>query len=479
MKTYLENFESYGLCQGGNINEPSKEDRILIVDNLFDYVRINYPRYKTSIFGDTKPPIPEVVLGGTSNEEASSFKLYGVFDGHCGNIASSFLKQRFPFELCALPDFKAGNYKEALIKTYTNLHKELLSCSKYTPELFDCLFCSGSTASVALVTPIFTYFAFLGDSPIIVWKNKSSGPDFPFSEHSIENYKLHDKIIESNVFFSVYLEDENEPYQILAAGDKTRIEILDRMKKGYEKPRALPFNKCQYPMDALIEREDLRVSSKIYPDDIRVGFAKLNVLGSIGDSIYDPKIFNALIDEVEHYRKERVKVYDALMKNLISKRPIENAISETRRFKFEFERSNITIEELKAISPLTYSYDSIRSFIVKQDKWNKLLKKHIRLPESFDTSSLLCSALMNFRPHHKLKASGLKRQPDIVSILNCDLKLFVLASDGVIKYYSTFKNKYNDIIIKNHNNLKNMARILMDYMSFLGDDRSVIFCHYK
>ncbi|OUM69870.1 hypothetical protein PIROE2DRAFT_2056, partial [Piromyces sp. E2] len=301
----------------------------------------------------------------------------------------------------------------------------------------------------------------------------------PFTEHSIDNFKLHDKIIESNVFFSVYLEDENEPYQILAAGDKTRVEILDRMKKDYEKPHALPFSKCQYPMDALIEKEDLRVKSKIYPDDIRVGFSKLNVLGSIGDSIYDPKIFNALIDEVEHYRKERVRAYDTLMKTLSSKNPSNNTtIVDTKKFKFEFERQNMTVEELKIISPITYTYDSIRSFIVKQERWQKLLKKHIKLPESFDTSSLLCSALMNFRPQHKLKASGLKRQPDVVAILNCDLKLFVLASDGVIKYYSIFKNKYNDIIIKNHNNLKNMARILMEYMSFLGDDRSVICCHY-
>lgn len=250
------------------------------------------------------------------------------------------------------------------------------------------------------------------------------------------------------------------------------------MKKDYDKPRALPYSKCQYPMDALIEKEDLRVKSKIYPDDIRVGFSKLNVLGSIGDSIYDPKIFNALIDEIEHYRKERVKTYDSLMKSLVSKKPIANNLADVRKFKFEFEKPNMTVEELKTISPTTYTYESIRSFIVKQDRWQKLLKKHIRLPESFDTSSLLCSALMNFRPQHKLKASGLKRQPDVLAVLNCDLKLFVLASDGVIKYYSIFKNKYNDIIIKNHNNLKNMARILLEYMSFLGDDRSIVCCHY-
>jgi len=479
MRTYLENFESYGICVGGNTNEPSREDRIIVIDDLLEYVKNNYAKYKSSTFGDSKPPFPDVILKNVQNDEASSFKLYGVFDGHCGSIASSFLKHRFPFELCATPDFKAGNYKEALIKTYTNLHKELLSCTKYSPELFDCLFCSGSTASVALVTPTFTYFAFLGDSPIITWRNKSAGPEFPFSEHSIDNFKLHDKIIESNVFFSVYLEDENEPYQILAAGDKTRIEILERMKKDYEKPKALPFSKCQYPMDALIEKEDLRVKSKIYPDDIRVGFSKLNVLGSIGDSIYDPKVFNALIDEVEHYRKERQKTYDTLMKSLLTRKPIPpNVLQDPRKFKFEFEKNDMTVEELKTISPITYTYDSIRSFIVKQDRWNKFLKKHIRLPESFDTSSLLCSAVMNFRPQHKLKASGLKRQPDVLAVLNCDLKLFVLASDGVIKYYSIFKNKYNDIIIKNHNNLKNMARNLMEYMSFLGDDRSVVCCHY-
>ncbi|ORX84460.1 hypothetical protein BCR32DRAFT_277157, partial [Anaeromyces robustus] len=150
---------------------------------------------------------------------------------------------------------------------------------------------------------------------------------------------------------------ENEPYQILAAGDKTRVDILERMKKDYEKPHALPYNKCQYPMDALIEKEDLRVKSKIYPDDIRVGFSKLNVLGSIGDSIYDPKIFNALIDEIEHYRKERVKIYDALMKALVSKKNVPEAITDPRKFKFEFEKPNMTVEELKTISPLTYTYD--------------------------------------------------------------------------------------------------------------------------
>ncbi|ORX41641.1 protein serine/threonine phosphatase 2C [Piromyces finnis] len=476
MKNYLENFESYGICVGGNANEPSKEDRILVIDDLIEYVRTNYSKYKTTVFGDSKPPYPEILIKGI--DDSNSYKLYGVFDGHCGSIASSFLKQRFPFELLATADFKAGNYKEALSKTFTNLHKELLSCSKYTPELFDCLFCSGSTASVALVTPTFTYFAFLGDSPIITWRNKSLGPEFPFSEHSIDNFKLHNKIIESNVFFSVYLEDENEPYQILAAGDKTRVEILDRMKKDYEKPHALPFSKCQYPMDALIEKEDLRVKTKIYPDDIRVGFSKLNVLGSIGDSIYDPKIFNVLIDEIEHYRKERVKAYDNLIKVLTSKKPVGHTISDPKRFKFEFEKTGMTIEELRTISPVTYTYESIRSFIIKQERWQKLLKNHIRLPESFDTSSILCSALMNFHPHHKLRAPGLKRQPDVISVLNCDLKLFILASDGVIKYYSTFKNKYNDIIIKNHENLKNMARILIEYMSFLGDDRSVVCCHY-
>jgi len=250
------------------------------------------------------------------------------------------------------------------------------------------------------------------------------------------------------------------------------------MKKDYEKPHTLPFSKCQYPMDALIEKEDLREKSKIYPDDIRVGFSKLNVLGSIGDSIYDPKIFNVLIDEIENYRKERVKVYDALMKSLSSKKNTSTTSTEPRKFKFEFEKSNMTVEELKTISPNTYTYESIRSYIIKQERWQKLLKRHIKLPESYDTSSLLCSALMNFRPQHKLKASGLKRQPDVLAVLNCDLKFFVLASDGVIKFYNIFKNKYNDIIIKNHNNLKNMSRILMEYMSFLGDDRSVVCCHY-
>eukprot|EP00833_Pecoramyces_ruminatium_P016947 jgi/Orpsp1_1/1190979/evm.model.d7180000082643.1 len=77
MKTYLENFESYGICVGGNTNEPSREDRILVIDDLLEYVRSNYPKYKTSLFGDSKPPFPEAVIKGLVNDESSSYKLYG------------------------------------------------------------------------------------------------------------------------------------------------------------------------------------------------------------------------------------------------------------------------------------------------------------------------------------------------------------------------------------------------------------------
>jgi len=54
-----------------------------------------------------------------------------------------------------------------------HLYIYVLSIYIYINFLF---YSSGSTASVALITEEETFFSFLGDSPIIIWKNYEEKP---------------------------------------------------------------------------------------------------------------------------------------------------------------------------------------------------------------------------------------------------------------------------------------------------------------
>lgn len=294
----------------------------------------------------------------------------------------------------------------------------------------------------------------------------------------MENTSLHKNLMASNIFFSVLHEEDEKSYQVMAAGEATRKKILDGLKKDELIFKPIPADSEKYPMDVLIEKEDKRVKGKTYADDIRVGLSKLNVLGSIGDSIYDSRIFNALIDEIEHYRSERNAAYDRLLAQLSKKTGGNLPITEKKKFEFEFDTPRMTLKELKEINPDKFTYENIKSFIVKQERWTKLLKKHIRLPESYDPSSLICTALLNFRTSHKLKCSALKRQPDTCAIPNSELRVFVMASDGVIKFTNLFQNKFTGMVMKHRHSLSDMAHTLLDYLSFLGDDRSVICCSF-
>ncbi|KAJ3080681.1 hypothetical protein HK102_002885, partial [Quaeritorhiza haematococci] len=136
----------------------------------------------------------------TTGGVVDNFKLFAVFDGHCGAIASSFLQYRFPFELCGCEAFKRGDYEQAMRDTYAILHKELLLCDKYGPEKPTSDFSAGSTATVALVTPHVTYFAYLGDSPVIVWRRSQERPEMVFEEHDADNLIVHKNLMDSNIF---------------------------------------------------------------------------------------------------------------------------------------------------------------------------------------------------------------------------------------------------------------------------------------
>eukprot|EP00833_Pecoramyces_ruminatium_P018382 jgi/Orpsp1_1/1192414/evm.model.d7180000093064.1 len=174
MKTRQDSlYRCLSICKGSGYFSPSKEDRIIVIPNLIEYIKDNYTNYIRNIYDETDLFSEEQLLSYIENK---ILKLYAVFDGHCGNFCSTYLQQMFPFELCANESFKQGNYKLALQETYINLHKKLLNCKGYKPEEQTYIYCSGSTASVALITEEETFFSFLGDSPIIIWKNNEEKP---------------------------------------------------------------------------------------------------------------------------------------------------------------------------------------------------------------------------------------------------------------------------------------------------------------
>lgn len=177
------NFHTVTFSQGAGFRAPPKEDRILAIEDLYHYVHMYYPKYNIELFGDESPPpapsqtfvVPVVADQGgpvdhnispspTSDgsmsppseeppmflrtdtgmsdqsmrsdtpPETDKFKLFAVFDGHCGKFAATYLQYRLPFELVGSDLFKEGRYEEALKDTYAKMHEKLKKCSKYAPE---------------------------------------------------------------------------------------------------------------------------------------------------------------------------------------------------------------------------------------------------------------------------------------------------------------------------------------------------------
>lgn len=76
--------------------------------------------------------------------------------------ACFFVSTTIAFELVLLPEFREGNYAEAVKKLCPTLHSSLLECKDYCFEEGQWL-SSGACVAVALITPTTTTFASLGD----------------------------------------------------------------------------------------------------------------------------------------------------------------------------------------------------------------------------------------------------------------------------------------------------------------------------
>lgn len=563
----------------------SKEDRVVRIDDLAAHIAKT--KYDAAAFGDTPPAPPR------SFPSDDVFRLYAVFDGHCGQTASTFCQKRLPFELVATKEFAEGNFEAALKATFAGLHCALLSAKNYAPEAPRNDFSAGCTASVALVTATKTIFAAVGDSPILLWQRALPNPDIVFKEHDLENEQLHDMILRSNMFL-VAAEDANfEETHFLVSGDHSRRQVLklgmeklakegveeETLKQSVKSPQS-PRKAKEPETDEEAEREIEAVetsglpalhvtddadfaavvasSSSLEPpatqeevvdgqvadadvlqgrdfDDVRIGLSALNVWGSIGDSSYDPEIYNAFVSEVVEYRRQRTERWaecaakrDQLTQQQLgpdraaSTTPEEGPQKRTaddrspptspsprkRRRKggsedrdtpspapvrspalgaaasggqrprhvFDFEYDPRLLPELSPMDDKEggIPYLDFREFTLDRPAW-KMLRHHISLlPKEAAMSRVFLTALRNLSDEDRLRCPALVRVPETRTFLNADIRLFLIASDGVVRWYGKQRHQYDELIVQHENDPSKLVDRMMNKMKWLMDDRSCI-----
>lgn len=153
--------------------------RVLNIADLYAFVRENGPKNEKMKWN---PKFAGVDWSALTQPPHPQLRLLGVFDGalfclflrrivaragRCGKIAADFASQTIAFELAILPEFREGQYADALKKLLPALHNSLLDCPDYVVDKPAEWLASGTTASIALITTSTTVFGFLGDSPIV------------------------------------------------------------------------------------------------------------------------------------------------------------------------------------------------------------------------------------------------------------------------------------------------------------------------
>jgi serine/threonine protein phosphatase PrpC len=255
-----------------NTRGKSVQDRVLALEDF--YAHVSNPEVRASLFKGylSTHPVLSKWDWNTFDEECKSvqmpiLKLFGIFDGHGGQFASTFAATTLAFEMIALKDqLVIKNYEYVLSQALQNLHDNLKNFEGYTWEAEESWCAAGTTVSVALVSDNSTAFAFLGDSPIyVILKDGTAEPVFP--PHSALNPKSVERLIESKSPVGQYESGMlNVKFKIYTSSEASKKDMYNHID--------------------------------------RVSLAGLNCWGSVGDSIADPDIFNLLITEMEEFKAQ-------------------------------------------------------------------------------------------------------------------------------------------------------------------------------
>jgi hypothetical protein len=348
MSKHSEKFKSrlHKTTIRGWINQKtSHEDNIIYIQDMSTFVAENYKKNKFIIantkfkdFDFTASPGP----GPGAGAGARNIFL-GVFDGHGGKIASEFSSETAVYELFAMPEYQQGHYEKALKKLFINIHNSLLNSPYYKCEN-NLPFGSGSTASVALITPEWTFFASVGNTTILVCNVK--------------------KVV----------------YHLGACHNRLNDDCVKNITES-----GIP----------VIRESSESRDSRHEETCISIG-GGLTFYGGIGDSLYDPTVFNAMISLMKKFYKE----------NKIKKYMLEDSLVE----KFA--------SYVKSSSTMTSSTTTLNFQCRPKFKFY---------------SSILKACESDITAPNLLKKDPIIRRPFVKSIRNRHLAAFAIVSNAVIE----------------------------------------------
>jgi hypothetical protein len=385
--------------QGFLHHAETREDNIVYVEDIVGHVLDGYSENKL-IHDNPKFNGCDWKKHARACTSSSSYKagregwtspiLIGVMDGHLGTLASAFVANTVPYELVALPEFQRGDYEQALTKLFAQLQQSLIASPSYNVE-GSIPYASGTTASFALVTKEWTYFASLGDSPIIACDQKSA----------FQLIKSHNK------------NNQDCIRRILASG----IPLADSAE-------ALPA-----PMSSALKggRRELALPAV---DAIGAG---LSIFGSLGDVWSDPRVYNLFVRTMQRFAKDVRSSYGARD----SDRKSHHRTLE--RYSSEGVLPNKFIEYFsKCYENGDFKRDGINDeFICQvigvpnamQYEFYKFLLHRVCFPDPGPTGPTGPAAIV---ASMQILSDPIIREPIVKTMKNSHLKGFMITSDGMI-----------------------------------------------
>lgn len=235
-----------------------KQDNYNYIQNLNQYVKQNWKSDKY---------LKEIDKFQTTYKNLNTFKQLNhddvifmcVCDGHNGNIASKFVNSVAAYELYISDDYQNRKYAKALTKLFVNVHNSLVNSKLYKCEP-NYTEASGTTANIVLITKNTTYFASLGNSPILIC-SKEYDNNIVHHIGGVHN-RYNDNCI-NNIA-------------------QSKIPVIQQISESGESSL------------------------------LSVG-SGLPVVASLGDALYDVAVFNSLLKESKEFRRSCHGAFDKLV----------------------------------------------------------------------------------------------------------------------------------------------------------------------
>jgi hypothetical protein len=171
-------------------------------------------------------------------------------------------------------------------------------------------------------------------------------------------------------------------------------------------------------------------------------------------------------------KMDRLDSEDGSSVSISNTRPEPRTMGLEPRHVFDFESNPALLDSYDGHE---MPYKDLRTFLTSRPRWDAYLRKHFSLlSKENQMSRVLLAAVLNLTAEHKISYSGLIRKPETKSVPNSSLRMFIIASDGVVRWYERDKPEYDRVILEERGDVKAMVSRMMERMSWLRDDRTCI-----